>query len=93
MVPIDMVGEVYNGVRPFFKFLDGQDSMDTTTWTKGFEKYHWPGIFGREAFWVGKPIYGINRILLRNFWASEYMDGKLETRWEAPIPLEVFAEK
>jgi branched-chain amino acid transport system substrate-binding protein len=93
MVPIDMVGEAYNGVRPFFKFLDGQDSMDTTVWTKGFEKYQWPGIFGREAYWVGKPIYGINRILLRNFWASEYIDGKLETRWEAPIPLEVFVEK
>jgi branched-chain amino acid transport system substrate-binding protein len=93
MVPIDMVGEVYNGVRPFFKFLDGQDSMDTTAWTKGFEKYHWSGIFGREAYWVGKPIYGVNRILLRNFWASEYIDGKLETRWEAPIPLEVFVGK
>jgi branched-chain amino acid transport system substrate-binding protein len=91
--PIDAFGEQYNGVKAFFEFLNGQDSMDTTVWINGFEKYHWQGLFGHEAFWLGKPIYGIDRVALRPFYASEWIDGKLETRWEAPIPWELFVEQ
>lgn len=60
---------------------------------KGFEKYRWKGIYGKEASWIGKPLYGINRMILRASWASEYINGKLETRWEAPIPMDLFVEK
>jgi len=89
-IPIDIVGEIYNGVKPFFQFLDGQNTMDTTAWMEGFANYRWQGMFGHEGYWVGKPIFGINRILFRNFWVSEYIDGKLETNWEAPIPVDLF---
>ena len=91
--PIDIAWEFYNGVKPFFEFLNGQDTMDTTAWMQGFEKYHWQGLFGHEGYWVGKPIFGINRLVLRNFWVSEWINGKLETKWEAPIPYELFVEQ
>lgn len=91
--PIDVAGEMYNVVKSFFEFLNGQDNMDTTAWMQGFEKYHWKGLFGHEAFWLGKPIYGIDRIALRPFYVSEWTDGKLETKWEAPIPWELFVEQ
>jgi hypothetical protein len=32
---------------------------------KGFEKYRWKGIYGKEASWIGKPLHGINRMILR----------------------------
>ncbi len=88
--PIDIAWEFYNGVKPFFEFLNTQNTMDTTAWMQGFEKYHWQGLFGHEGYWVGKPIFGIDRLLLRNFWVSEWTNGKLDTKWEAPIPYELF---
>ncbi len=88
--PIDVVGEFYDGVKAFFEFLDGQDAMDTTAWMQGFEKYRWQGVWGREEFWVGKPLWGIDRTLMGSFWISEYTDGKPETKWEAPVPYDVF---
>ena len=88
--PSNIVGEFYNGIKPFFEFLNGQATMDTTVWMQGFEKYHWQGIWGHEAYWVGKPIYGINRCLLRNFWATEWTNGTPETKWEAPVPMDMF---
>jgi branched-chain amino acid transport system substrate-binding protein len=91
-VPIDIVGQVYDATKPFYEFLNGQDGMDTTKWMEGFEKYRWKGIYGREAGWIGKPMYGINRMILRGSWASEYINGKLQTRWEAPIPMDLFVE-
>jgi len=91
--PIDIVGQLYNATKPFFEFLNGQETMDTTKWMEGFANYRWKGIYGKEASWIGKPLYGIDRMVLRASWASEYVNGKLETRWEAPIPMELFAEK
>ena len=88
--PIDMVGQIYNAFGAFLQFLDGQQTMDTTAWMEGFAKYHWKGIYGKEAFWLGKPIYGIDRQVLRANWVSEYVDGKLQTVWEAPVPMELF---
>jgi branched-chain amino acid transport system substrate-binding protein len=88
--PIDLVGQLYNITKPFFEFLDGQDTMDTTAWMEGFAKYHWQGYFGHEAWWIGKPLYGIDREALRPNWVSEYIDGKLETTFEPPIPYEIF---
>jgi branched-chain amino acid transport system substrate-binding protein len=93
MPPIDIVGQLYNATKPFFEFLNGQETMDTTKWMEGFANYRWKGIYGKEASWIGKPLYGINRMVLRASWASEYINGKLDTRWEAPIPMELFAEK
>jgi branched-chain amino acid transport system substrate-binding protein len=91
-VPIDIVGQVYNATKPFYEFLNGQDTMDTTKWMEGFEKYRWKGIYGKEAGWIGKPLYGINRMILRGSWVSEYINGKLQTKWEAPIPMDLFVE-
>jgi len=84
--PIDIVGEMYDGIKPFFEFINGQDTMDTTVWMEGFAKSRWQSIWGREGRWVGKPITGINRMLVWGFWVSEYTNGKPETKWKAPIP-------
>ena len=93
MPPIDMVGQVYNVTKAFYQFLNGQKIMDTTKWVEGFEHYRWKGIYGKEATWIGKPMFGINRMAFRASWASEYINGKLQTKWEAPIPMDLFVEK
>ncbi len=92
-VPAPVVAMAYDPLKAFFEFLNSQNAMDTTAWMQGYEKYHWQGVWGKEAFWVGKPLYGINRILLGSRWVSEWTDGKLETKWEAPIPLELWIEQ
>jgi branched-chain amino acid transport system substrate-binding protein len=92
-IPIGIVGLMYNAMKPFFEFLNTQQTMDTTKWMEGFANYRWKGIFGHESFWVGKPMYGINRMAIRGSWASEYINGKLETKWEAPVPMELLAGK
>ena len=91
--PLDIVGEMYNGVKPFLESLDGQNTIDATVWMEKLAKLHWQGYFGHEAFWVGKPIYGIDRLALRPFYVSEWTDGNLETKWEAPIPWDMFVEQ
>ncbi len=93
MAPIDVSGQMYNVIKPLFEFLNGQQVMDTTTWMGGFAKYKWQGIWGRESQWVGKPIYGIDRVALWHFWAAEWTDGKPETKWAVPIPLDLFVEQ
>ncbi len=91
VAPVDIVAQLYNVVKPFFEFIDGQDVMDTTVWMEGFANHRWEGIYGKEAMWIGKPIYGIDRMSYRADWASVYKDGKMETVWEAPIPPGIFA--
>lgn len=90
--PLDIVGQLYNVVKPFFEFLNTQDTMDTTAWMEGLAKYHWQGLFGHESWWIGKPLYGIDRMAMRPNWASEYIDGKLQTRWEPPLPLGLISD-
>jgi branched-chain amino acid transport system substrate-binding protein len=90
---IDVCGSMYDGIMPFFEFLNTQNTMDTTAWMEGFAKYRWQSLYGGEGYWVGKPIYGIDRCLLWGFWGSEWTDGKPETKWAAPIPLDLFVEK
>jgi hypothetical protein len=87
------VAVMYNVAKPFFEFLDGQDTMDTTAWMDGFAKYRWPGLFGFETYWVGKKMYGIDRRVFFYPWTSEWIDGKLVTEWSAPIPYEMYVEK
>ena len=91
--PIDIVGQLYNVTKPFYQFLNGQNTMDTAKWMEGFANYQWKGIYGKEATWIGKPMFGINRMAFRASWASEYINGKLQTKWEAPIPMDLFVEK
>ena len=85
-----MAALMYNPVKAFFEFLNGQNSMDTTAWMEGFAKYHWQGLFGFESYWVGKPMIGIDRRVLGPSWVGEWTDGKLEIKWSAPIPYEMF---
>ncbi len=86
-------GMTYNALKSFFELLDGQSTMDTTAWMENLAKNRWQGIWGREAFWVGKPIYGIDRCLIFGFWGAEYTDGKVETKWAAPVPWDVFTDQ
>jgi branched-chain amino acid transport system substrate-binding protein len=91
--PLDIVGQLYNVSKPFYEFLNTQNTLDTTKWMEAFANYRWKGLYGKEASWIGKPMFGINRMAFRASWASEYIKGKLETRWEAPIPMDLFVEK
>jgi hypothetical protein len=93
MVPNSMAALLYNPLKALFEFLNGQDSMDSTAWMEGFAKYHWDGLFGFENYWVGEPISGINRLLLGSSWVGEWTDGKLEIKWEAPLPHELLVEE
>ncbi len=90
-VPLN--GMTYNAIKPFFEFLNGQNTMDTTAWMEGFAKYHWQGIWGFESFWLGKPLWGIDRDLVWGFWTGEYTNGKVETKWAAPVPWDVYVEQ
>ena len=83
----------YNPIKGFFQFLNGQDTMDTTAWMEGFANYRWQGLWGFDNFWMGKPMYGINRLVLGPAFVYEYTDGKLEVKWEGPLPLELLQEK
>lgn len=82
----------YNPVKGFLRFLNGQDSMDSTAWVQGFENYKWPGLWGFDSYWIGKPMYGINRLVLGPSFVYEYTDGKLEVKWEAPLPYALLKE-
>lgn len=84
------VAVFYDPLRAFFKFLDGQDTMDTTAWIQGLEKYKWTNVYGDEATWIGKPIWKINRMVLGPTYVSEYTNGKMETKWAAPRPMEFY---
>jgi branched-chain amino acid transport system substrate-binding protein len=88
--PIDIVGEMYDGVKPFFEFINGQDTMDTTAWMEGFAKSRWQSVWGREGRWVGGPIFGISRMLVWGFWVAEYTNGTPKTKWQAPVPWDLF---
>jgi branched-chain amino acid transport system substrate-binding protein len=92
--PIDFFGEAYNGTKAFFEFLNGQKTMDSAAWVQGFEKYRWKGIFGHEEFWVGKPVFGINRFLIDSLWVAEWKGGKLaNTQVVEKFPYEWFESK
>ena len=83
--PIDIVGQLYNVTKPFFEFLNTQTTMDTTKWMEGFANYRWKGIYGREASWIGKPMFGINRMAFRATWASEWTDGNSKRSGRRPF--------
>ena len=83
----------YNPIKALFQYLNGTDTMDTTAWIQGFEKYRWNSIFGFENYWVGKPLYGINRAILGPTLVQEYVNGKLEPKWVAPLPYDLVTEE
>ena len=93
MRPIDIAGWYYNVMKPFFEFLNTQNTMDTTAWMEGFAKYRWQNLFGFESSWVGEPQDGINRRVIAATWVSEYRNGKPVTEFAAPIPYEFFVTK
>ncbi len=84
---------VYNPVRAFFKFLDGQASMDSTALMESFAQYHWQGIYGFENYWMGKKVWGIDRHVFVYPWVSEYREGKLVTEFSAPLPYNIFVDE
>ena len=93
VIPDDVASLEYNPVKAFFEFLNGQNTMDTTVWMEGFAKYHWQGLFGFENYWVGKPLFGIDRSVLGPSVVCEYTDGKMETKWNAPLPYDLVEGK
>ena len=92
-VVVTIASQFYNTVNAFLEFLDGQDTMGTTAWAEGFAEYHWQSLWGYEEYCVGKPLIGIDRIILPHFWISEWTNGELVTKFNAPIPYDLFVEK
>ena len=90
--PFDITGLEYNVVKAFFGFLNTQDSIDTSKWMEGFAKYHWKNLWGEEGYWFENPSTNIYRQTFRSAWASEYKNGKRETKWAAPLPKEIFGQ-
>lgn len=91
--PIGMVTQVYDVMTSLFDCLSSQNTMDSTQWMEAFAARRWQGIYGKETGWIGKPLFGIDRMLPRAPWPSEYINGKLVTKWEAPFPIDLFVEK
>lgn len=92
--PIDQFFMAYNGAYGLIKFLDGQNTMDTTQWMEGFAKYKWHNdIYDKDFQWVGKPIFGIDRMLVNTFWASEWKNGQLETNFVSTLPNDLWTSK
>jgi len=53
-----------------------------------------PGqVFSGASPLVGTPVFGVDRALITNFWASEWKNGKLETNFKANIPMEMWVAK
>ena len=91
--PFDISGLEYNVVKAFFEFLNTQSNMDTTAWMEGFDKFHWKNLWGAEGYWFSNPANNIYRQTFRSSWASEYKNGKRETLWLAPLPLDQYVGK
>ncbi len=72
---VDLVSEVYDVVYNFFKFLDGQDTLDPEIIKDRYADYEWTGIYGK-CYWGGEKAYGINRLKMQPVYFSEWRDGK-----------------
>lgn len=81
---------LYDATMAFFSFLDGQKTLDGEQLMQGFAKYKWKTLWGTENTWVGKPTLGIDRMRVGNGWVSEFINGKMVTKWEAPPPMDTF---
>jgi len=88
----NIICKMYTVSKSFFELLNGQETMDTTAWMNAFAEKRWTAIWGQETFFIGKPIWGINRVVLGPRFVSEYIDGKLETR-EVTLPMDLYYAK
>ncbi len=88
-----LVPRMYTATKSLFETINGQGAMNTTAWANAFAGRRWRAIWGSETYFIGKPMYGINRTLLGYNWVSEYKDGKIETKWEVPLPMELYYAK
>jgi ABC-type branched-subunit amino acid transport system substrate-binding protein len=74
-----------DAVKALLEFINGKDTMDTSVWMEGYAKYRWQSPWGKERYWTGEKMFKINRSCQGYYYVSEYVDGKLDTRWESPI--------
>ena len=72
---VDLVSEVYDVTYHFFKFLDGQNSLDPEIIEARYADYEWNGIYGK-CNWGGKKKYGIKRLKMQPVYFSEWRNGK-----------------
>jgi branched-chain amino acid transport system substrate-binding protein len=84
---VDLVGEVYDSTYGLFKFLNGQDTLDTLTIANSFGNFKWEGIYGQSG-WGGEKSYGLNRLKVQPIYFSMWKDGKpaIFTKSQLVIP-------
>ncbi|MFC1825042.1 ABC transporter substrate-binding protein [Thermodesulfobacteriota bacterium] len=84
---IDLCSEAYDSTLAFFKFLNGQDTMDTSVLKDRFGNYVWNGIYGKTYF-GGKKTYGIKRQKVQPLYLSRWKNGKpsIISTVDAPVP-------
>ena len=84
---IDLCSEAYDSALAFFKFLNGQDTMDTSVLKDRFGNYVWNGIYGKTYF-GGKKTYGIKRQKVQPLYLSRWKNGKpsIISTVAAPVP-------
>lgn len=93
--PNDSFVQDYSVAAAFLQFLNTQSTMDTQQWMKNFANYKWTTSgFGKQQFqWIGTPTFGINRVVLSNFWTSEWKDGVLDTDYLNDLPVQLWEGK
>jgi len=84
---IDLCSETYDSVLAFFKFLNGQDTLDTAVLKDRFADYVWNGIHGK-TFFGGEKTFGIKRQKVQPMYLSQWKNGKpvIIATVDAPVP-------
>jgi len=84
---IDLTSEAYDSSLAFFKFLNGQDTLDPTVLKDRFADYVWSGIYGKTYF-GGEKTFGIKRQKVQPLYLSRWKDGKpvIFATTDAPVP-------
>ena len=72
---IDLTSEYYDTTLGFFKFFDGQDTLDTEVLKDRLADYSWNGIYGK-VFFGGEKTFGIKRQKIQPVYLSKWKGGK-----------------
>jgi len=72
---IDLTSETYDSVLYFFRFLNGQNSLDPTVIKDRYADFKWDGVFGK-TYYGGEKTFGIKRQVAHAAFLSQWKSGK-----------------
>lgn len=84
---IDLTSETYDAVLAFFKFFNGQTTLDPVVLKDKLAEYSWTGIYGK-CYFGGEKTFGIKRAKVQPIYLSRWQGGKpfVVTIVDAPVP-------